>query len=62
MFLIENRPQAIAIRQLGPMMRILLAVTGPVFNFMLLLFMVLLLKAPNKHVLFLNAGHPTLSS
>lgn len=59
-FLMQNNSKALAFRQLGPLMRILMSVSKPVFEYMLLLFGVLLLKAPNKHVLFLNAGHPTL--
>lgn len=61
-FLIQNKPDALALRQLGPMMRLLMAVRKPVFEFMLLLFCVLIVKAPNKHVLFLNCGHPNLAT
>lgn len=59
-FMFEQRPEAMALRQLAPLLRIPLGLSGPVYEFMLLLFICVVLKAPNKHVMFTNVADPVL--
>lgn len=59
-FMFQQRDDAMALRQLAPLLRIPLGLSGPVYEFMLLLFICVVLKAPNKHVMWINCGEPTL--
>jgi hypothetical protein len=55
-YLGEMSDQVIAFKQLAPLLKMDLAVVGPAFRWMILLYGVLVLYAPAKWVKFINVG------
>lgn len=60
-FLLQNNLQACSWAQLAPMMKIPLATLGPSIRWMQLLYGVLIVYAPRKHVIFTNVYDGPLS-
>lgn len=61
-FLIENDEDVVAIKQLAPLMKMDLALLGPAYRFMVLLYFTLQLYAPKKMVRYINIGTATSSN
>ena len=55
-FMIQNDLEALAFRQLAPLMKMDLAIVSPAFRFMILLYGTPLMFAPRKMVRFINIG------
>ena len=56
-FLIQQDEQILAFKQLAPLMKMDLSITGPAFRFMMLLYGTPFLYAPKKMVRFINIGN-----
>jgi hypothetical protein len=55
-FLIQQDDEVLSFKQLAPLMKMDLAVTGPAFRFMMLMYGTPFLYAPKKMVKFINVG------
>lgn len=55
-FLVQQDDEVLAFKQLAPLMKMDLAVTGPAFRFMMLMYGTPFLYAPKKMVRFINIG------
>lgn len=55
-FLIQQDEEVLSFKQLAPLMKMDLAVTGPAFRFMMLMYGTPFLYAPKKMVRFINIG------